>query len=159
MSNFEDLVDRLIRAQMEFVIIGGFAALAHGASMMTEDVDVCCPFSERNLKALESALSDIHPVHRMTPQRLPFVLTPELCGSIKNLYLATDLGKLDCLGEVLGLGNFEEVKRRSVVIRFNAGECRVLDIDALIETKFATNRTRDRMTILQLKAIKERKGL
>jgi hypothetical protein len=158
MNNFEDLVDRLIRAQMEFVIVGGFAALTHGASMMTEDVDVCCPFSERNLNALQAAVSDLHPVHRMTPQRLPFVATLELSANVKNLYLATDLGKLDCLGEILGLGGFDEVKRRSVEIRFDSGPCRVLDIDALIDAKFATNRTRDRMTILQLKAIKERRS-
>ena len=156
MSNLEDLVDRLIRARMEFVIVGGFAVLAHGASMMTEDLDVCCPLSETNVNALWSAIHDLHPVHRMTPQRLPFEITPEFCVGLKNLYLATDLGKLDCLGEIAGVGSFEEVRRRSVEIRFESGPCRVLDIDALIEAKAATNRTRDRMAILQLKAIKER---
>jgi hypothetical protein len=159
MSNLEDLVDRLIRAQMEFVIVGGFAVLAHGGSMMTEDLDVCCPFSEDNLKALWSAVGDLHPVHRMTPQRLPFDVTPELCVGLKNLYLATDLGKLDCLGEILGVGPFDEVKRRSVEIRLESGPCKVLSIDALIQAKAATNRTRDRMAILQLKAIKERTGI
>ena len=158
MSNLEDLVDRLIRARMEFVIVGGFAVLAHGASMMTEDLDVCCPFSEDNLKALWSAVHDLHPVHRITPQRLPFELTPELRIGLKNLYLATDLGKLDCLGEILGVGGFDEVSRGSVEIRFESGGCKVLGIDALIQAKAATNRTRDRMAILQLKAIKERTG-
>jgi hypothetical protein len=158
MSNLEDLVDRLICAQMEFVIVGGFAVLAHGASMMTEDVDVCCPFSERNMNALWSGVRDLHPVHRMTPQRLPFEVTPELCSSLKNLYLATDLGKLDCLGEIPGVGAFEEVHRRSVEIRFESGVCRVLGIDALIDAKLTTNRTLDRMAVLQLKAIKERTG-
>jgi len=158
MSNLEDLVDRLIRARMDFVIVGGFAVLSHGASMMTEDLDVCCPFSEDNLKALWSALSDLHPVHRMTPQRLPFEVTPELPVGLKNLYLATDLGKLDCLGEILGVGPFEEVNRSSVEIRFESGCCKVLGIDALIKAKLATNRTRDRMAVLQLKAIKERTG-
>jgi len=158
MSNLEDLVDRLIRAQMEFVIVGGFAVLAHGASMMTEDVDVCCPFSERNMNALWSAVRDLHPVHRMTPQRLPFEVTPELCVNLKNLYLATDLGKLDCLGEIPGVGAFDEVHRKSVEIRFESGACRVLGIDALIDAKLTTNRTRDRMAVLQLKAIKERTG-
>jgi hypothetical protein len=158
MSNLEDLVDRLIRARMDFVIVGGFAVLAHGASMMTEDIDVCCPFSETNLKALWSAVGDLHPVHRMTPQRLPFEVTPEFGVGLKNVYLATDLGKLDCLGDILGVGSFDEVKARSVEIRFESGACKVLGIDALIQAKLATNRTRDRMAVLQLKAIKERTG-
>jgi len=159
MSSLEDIVERLIRAHVEFVVVGGFAVLAHGASLMTEDIDICCPFSEENLRSIESAVRDLHPVHRMTPQRLPFELTPNLSASLKNLYLGTDLGKLDCLGEVLGIGGYDEVKQRSVEIKFESGPCRVLNIDALIEAKAATNRTRDRMAILQLKAIKERQGL
>ena len=151
MSSLEDIVERLIRAHVEFVVVGGFAVLAHGASLMTEDIDICCPFSEENLRAIESAVRDLHPVQ--------FELTPDLASSLKNLYLGTDLGKLDCLGEVLGLGGYDEVNRRSVEIQFESGPCRVLDIDALIEAKAATNRTRDRMAILQLKAIKERQGL
>jgi len=159
MAQLNKLVERLMGHRVEFVLIGGFAAVAHGVSLMTQDVDVCCRFSPENLRAIESALRDLHPVHRMTPQKLPLVLTDELCLRLKNLYLDTDWGPLDCLSSVLGIGDFDEVKRRSIEAAITAGLCRVLDIDALIQAKSATNRTHDRMTILQLKAIKERKGL
>lgn len=159
MNGLEDLVERLIRSQMEFVIVGGFAVMAHGATLVTQDLDICCPFSEDNLSALAQAVADLHPVHRMTPQRLLFEATPGLSESLKNLYLGTDLGALDCLGEVLGVGGFEEVRKRSVEVSFESGPCRVMDIDALIAAKCAMNRTRDRQAILQLKAIKERKGV
>jgi hypothetical protein len=75
------------------------------------------------------------------------------------LHLNTDLGPLDCLSSVLGVGDFDEVKRHSIELSLPIGPCPVLDIDALIAAKAATNRTHDRMTILQLKAIKERQGL
>lgn len=159
MAQLNKLVERLIVARVEFVLVGGFAAVAYGVSLMTQDVDVCCPFSTQNLRSIEAAIQDLKPVHRMTPQKLPFVLTDELCASLKNLYLDTDLGPLDCLSEVLGLGDFFEVKRRSIELTLPVGVCPVLDIDALIAAKAATNRTRDRMTISQLKAIKERQGL
>jgi len=159
MAQLNKLVERLIVARVEFVLVGGFAAVAYGVSLMTQDVDVCCPFSPQNLRSIEAAIKDLKPVHRMTPQKLPFVLTDELCASLKNLYLDTDLGPLDCLSEVLGLGDFLEVKRRSIELTLPVGICPVLDIDALIAAKAATNRTRDRMTISQLKAIKERQGL
>jgi hypothetical protein len=159
MSQLNKLVERLIVARVEFVLIGGFAAVAYGVSLMTQDVDVCCPFSAQNLRSIEAAIKDLKPVHRMTPQKLPFVLTDELCASLKNLYLDTDLGPLDCLSEVLGIGDFLEVKRRSIELTLPVGVCPVLNIDALIAAKTATNRTRDRMTISQLKAIKERQGL
>jgi hypothetical protein len=159
MAQLNKLVERLISRRVEFVLVGGFAAVAHGVSLMTQDIDVCCRFSPENLRAIEGALADLHPVHRMSPQKLPLILTDELCASVKNLYLDTDWGPLDCLSSVLGIGDFEDVKRRSIEAGITAGICRVLDIDALIEAKSATNRTHDRLTILQLKAIKERKGL
>jgi hypothetical protein len=158
MAQLNQLVQRLITARVEFVLVGGFAAIAHGVSLMTQDVDVCCPFNPENIRAVHAAVGDLHPVHRMTPQKLPFVWSLELCSGLKNLYLDTDFGPLDCLSSVLGVGEFEEVKRRSIEAPMPLGACLVLDIDALIDAKFATNRTRDRMTILQLKAIKERKG-
>jgi|SRR5829696_172665 len=159
MAQLNKLVERLIASRVEFVLVGGFAAVAHGVSLMTQDIDVCCRFSPENLRAIEAAVAGLHPVHRMTPQKLPFVLTDELCASLKNLYLDTDFGPMDCLSSVPGIGDFEDAKRRSIELPITAGACPVLDIDALIEAKSATNRTHDRMTILQLKAIKERKGL
>lgn len=159
MAQLNRLVERLIGSRVEFVLVGGFAAVAHGVSLMTQDIDVYCRFSPEDLRTIEAAVADLHPVHRMTPQKLPLVLTDELCASLKNLCLDTDFGPMDCLSSVPGIGDFEAVKRRSIELPITAGACPVLDIDALIEAKSATNRTHDRMTILQLKAIKERKGL
>lgn len=158
MTQLNQLVGRLINARVEFVVIGGFAAMAHGVTLVTHDVDVCCRFDPTNLTRLHGAVQDLHPVHRMTPQRLPFVLTLELCATLKNLYLETDFGPIDCLSTVPGIGDFDAARNRSVEIDFRGGKCLVLSIDALIDAKATTSRTHDRRTILQLKAIKERKG-
>jgi hypothetical protein len=37
-------------------------------------------------------------VHRQTPQKLPFVLDGRLARDLKNIYLRTDLGVIDCGG-------------------------------------------------------------
>src|SRR2546422_2662169 len=123
MSQLNQLVQRLITARVEFVLIGGFAAIAHGVSLMTQDVDVCCPFTPENVRAIYAAVADLRPVHRMTPQKLPFVWSAELCVGLKNLYLDTDFGPLDCLSSVLGVGEFDEVKRRSIEIPTPTGTC------------------------------------
>lgn len=156
MPELESLLERLIRRDVEFVIVGGFAALAHGVSLMTEDIDICCPFSEGNLRKLEQAIADLHPVHRMTPHRLPFQLTPDLVPALKNLYLRTDLGVLDCLSNVKGLGDYPAVKEVSIPLALPIGTCRLLGIDALIKAKEAMGGPRDQQAILQLKAIQER---
>ncbi len=156
MPDLDSLLGRLIRHRVEFAIVGGFAAVAHGASLMTQDIDICCPFTVENLLRLQEALAKLHPIHRMTPKRLPLRLTKESCHGLKNLYLGTDLGQLDCLSEVSGLGGFAQVKRQSVEVTLVGGRCCVLGIDALIRAKKAMGRRRDREAIVQLKAIREK---
>lgn len=156
MQNLAELTGRLIEAKVEFVMIGGFAALSHGVMRSTRDVDICCRFSEANLMRIQAAFADLHPVH-FPRTDLPLQLTPELCASLKNLYLKTDLGRVDCLGEVLGVGNFDEVIKHSVELDLPAGRCRVIDIDTLIRAKEAMDRDHDRITIRELNEIKRRR--
>ena len=150
------IIRRLVERQFEFVLIGGLAAVIHGVTLMTRDADICCRFDTDNLLKLQSILADLHPVHRMTPQRLPLDLTPEFCERLRNLYLSTDLGTLDCLSEVAGLGNYDEVLRHSIEMRLWGATSRILSIDALIRAKQATNRSHDRQAIAQLQIIKAR---
>lgn len=152
----ESLLERLVRQQVEFVIVGGFAAVAHGVTLLTQDIDICCRFSEGNLRRLDAALVGLNPVHYMTPKRLPLELTSELCSRLQNLYLDTDNGQLDCLSSVLGLGDFEEVHQRSVAIEMPFGPCRILTLDALITAKEAMGRPRDWRAVAQLREIKQR---
>jgi hypothetical protein len=157
MQNLSELTRRLISSQVEFVLVGGFAAVAHGVTLVTIDVDICCRFSETNLMRIQNAFADLHPVHRARPD-LPLQLTAEQCASLKNLYLKTDLGVVDCLGEVLGVGNFEEVFKHGVEVELPCGKCRILGIEALIRAKEAMNRDHDRITVKFLKEIKKQQS-
>jgi hypothetical protein len=154
MHDLSELMRRLVSSQVEFVLVGGFAAVAHGVTLVTRDVDICCRFSEGNLMRIQEAFADLHPVHRSRPD-LPLQLTPEQCSMLKNLYLKTDLGVVDCLGEVLGVGNFDEVLKNSVEVELPYGKCQILHIDALIRAKEAMNRNHDKITVMLLKKIKE----
>jgi hypothetical protein len=113
--DLESLLSRLIQGDVEFVVVGGFAAVAHGVSLPTQDIDVCCRFTPKNLLKLQQALADLHPVHRMVPSRPPFHLTPETCAGLRNLYLDTDWGQLDSLSGILGVGSYEEVAVHTVI--------------------------------------------
>ena len=156
MPDLESLLHRLIQGEVEFVIVGGFAAVAHGVSLPTQDIDVCCQFTPENLLRLQEAIADLHPVHRMVPSRPPLQLTVETCAGLRNLYLDTDWGQLDCLGEILGLGAYQDVAALSISVELSGGRCRLLTIDALIRAKEAMGRQRDREAALQLRAIRER---
>lgn len=156
MPDLDDILSRLIRGHVDFVIVGGFAAVAHGVTLLTQDMDICCDFGEANLARLESALAGLHPVHRMTPKRLPLDLSGGRGRGLKNLYLDTDIGQLDCLGAIEGVGAFEVVKQQSLEVVLDAGSCRILNLDALIRAKKAMNRAKDREAVVQLEAIRAR---
>ena len=93
----------------------------------------------------------------MPPERPSLQLTPETAAEFRNLYLETDWGQLDCLGEILGVGGYDAVLAQSVEIELPGGPCRILAIDALVRAKQAMGRDKDRETNLQLRAIQERK--
>lgn len=157
-ETFTDLLQRLANAKVEFVLIGGYACIVHGGTQTTEDVDICCTFTPDNLLRLQQAVADLHPIHRMTPQRLPLLLTAENCQQLNNLYLDTDLGQLDCISEVLGLGDFNHIETMCDVIETDGIHLKVLNRDALIQSKKSMDRPRDREAVRQLEAIKKLNG-
>ncbi len=154
-DEFLNLIDRLHDAGVEFVIIGGLAGTFHGTTRITQDIDICCKFTSENLMKLFMAIRDIHPVHRMTPKRLALVLNEQNVGKLKNLYLDTDIGQLDCLGVVEGLGKFDKVVENSINIKIGHKTYRVLSLDALIKSKKSLNRPQDRQDLIQLAALKQ----
>ncbi len=156
MNNFIDLLRKLERQSVEFVLVGGFGAVSLGSTLVTRDVDVVVRAERQNWVRVWRALRDHQPVHRMTPEKLLF--TEEQAGreGLKNLYLGTDLGQLDCLGEVTGVGDYETCVARSEEIRIGDVNIRVLSLDAMIDSKRAMGRPRDMHTVLELEAVRQR---
>jgi hypothetical protein len=155
-GGFLNLIERLKKGGVKFVLVGGFAGVVHGCTYVTQDIDICCNFSADNLLTLQKALKDLHPVHRMTPQRLKLKLTVESCARLNNLYLDTDIGQVDCLASIDGLGDYEDVENFSELRDLGGGlRIRVLTIDSLIKARKAMDRPRDREAVLQLEAIKK----
>jgi hypothetical protein len=157
-QNDRALLLRLQKSGLEFVVIGGVCAVYHGVPIATFDLEICCPFGVENISKLEAAISDLHPCHRLTPNKLPLELSRVAFPDLKNLCLQTDLGKLDCLSEVAGIGDFNAVRSRSVLAGLSYGKFRFLDMDALITAKEAVGRERDLVAVRSLLAIRERKA-
>lgn len=153
MSEFESLIQRLTDAGVEFVVVGGVAAVAHGATRLTVDIDVCAPFTDANLARLLNALRDLHARIRSHPPK-PLPARAEDLAGFKNLYLETDYGELDVLGEIAGIGAYESVRPRSVELPFLGRTVRVLSLDALIEGKRALGREKDRHVLRELELIR-----
>lgn len=154
-SDFLNLLERLVKSDVDFVIVGGFAGIIHGCTYVTQDIDICCDFSPANFLKLQRAISDLDPVHRMTPGRKKLQLTEKTCGRFKNLYLDTKIGQLDCLSFIDGIGDYSQVKQASRIFKVEDMKIRVLSLNALIIAKRAMNRPQDKQALLQLEAVKK----
>lgn len=145
----------LTQHQVEFVIVGGVAISAHGSSYLTYDLDVAYARTPDNLKRLAAALAPYHPRPRDFPADLPFVWDEQTIKQGTTFTLTTDLGNIDLLGEVAGLGDYERVRGQSVVMNLFDLPCQVLSLDALIVAKRAAGRTKDLLVLPELEALRE----
>jgi hypothetical protein len=145
-----EILKRLNDHGIPFVVVGGMAAIAHGSPLVTQDVDVCAPMDHATLMKIIEALADVRPRFRMRPD-MPVVRAenPNLKG-LKNLYLRTDVGQIDILGEVMGVGNFEQVQKEASIKDLGVVACRVLNLGALISAKRAAGREKDRLALMYL---------
>lgn len=156
--DFLTLLRRFHEREVEFVIVGGYASMMLGCDLLTQDLDLCVRLGGTNLGRLYDAIEDLHPRYRMHPARPALSRETATADSIKNLYLLTDLGMVDCLGSIAGIGDFEAVLRCSREIDLDFGKVRLLDFDGLIRSKEALHREKDIPAIRRLKAIRERLG-
>jgi predicted nucleotidyltransferase len=154
-TQLEALVELLASADVEFVVVGGLAAVVHGSAYVTNDVDACYGRSAANVERLCRALSRVHPVLRGAPRDLPFRLDPPTVAAGLNFTLDTDLGALDLLGEVQGLGGYPQVTGQSEEVELFGHSVRVLTLEALIRAKRAAGRKKDLLLIPELEALLE----
>lgn len=106
MSDLQRLLLRLAGAGIEFVLVGGYAAMLHGSSLLTRDLDVCAALTPETIEQLREVYRDAHPWHRLTVPRLSFLDKPRAGVDVNNLCLSTDLGALDLLGSITGVGDY-----------------------------------------------------
>jgi len=92
MTDFEALLGALDRNRVEYIVVGGAAAIAHGSARFTQDLDVVYRRSPENLERLVSALRDFKPYLRGAPPGLPFVWERATLSHGLNFTLETRSG-------------------------------------------------------------------
>jgi predicted nucleotidyltransferase len=154
-SDVETFVKLLMARHVQFVLIGGQAMRAHGSAHVTEDTDICYQRTPDNLAALVAALAPIHPYLRGVPPGLPFRFDVPTLAVGLNFTLDTDHGELDLLGEVSGVGNYDQVLAQSVERTVFGLTVRILSVDGLIAAKKAAGRNKDHGHLLELIELKK----
>lgn len=159
-TDFEGLLRQLLGAPVDFVLVGGLAAVVHGSARATFDIDVVYSRSPDNVERLAAALAPLDPYLRGTPPGLPFRLDAATILRGLNFTLQTSLGDIDLLGEVAGGGSYEDLLPFSVQIDLFGHACRCVGLEKLIALKRAAGRPKDNEAIAELEALfdEQRRG-
>ncbi len=155
MNHFERTLLALAGGEVSFVVIGGVAISAYGSAHVTFDLDICYDRTRENIQRLVKAIEPYHPRLRGAPSDLPFLFDAETIRRDLNFTLTTDLGDLDLLGEVQGIGQYKDVLTRSAAIELFGRQFNVLSLEGLIASKRAAGRPRDLAVIPELEALLE----
>lgn len=158
MTGFQSLIEALTSGQVEFIIVGGLAATAHGSARLTQDVDVVYSRTPRNVERLAAALAPLRPYLRGAPPGLPFQWSAETIQRGLNFTLTTTLGDIDLLGELIGGGGYADLVTHTLTLELFGRQCLCLDLATLIRVKRAAGRPKDLDALAELEALLEERS-
>jgi len=151
-ADLESLLDALGGAQIEFIVVGGVAAVLHGAPVTTLDVDIVHDTDEANVSKLMALLESLNARVRDPAGReiQPDRTALQGAGQVK---LTTERGPLGVLGSLRDGRTYADLLPHTVEVTDGSLRLRVLDLPTLIEIKSSTGRIRDQLVVPLLLAL------
>jgi hypothetical protein len=148
------LLRRLTAAEVDFVVVGGIAAVAHGSVALTQDLDVTYGPEPENLARLGRALVALDARLRGVTDDVPFAPDGRTLRRTRVLTLDTPDGSLDLLAQPDGAPVYGRLRDRSDLAEIDGVDVRIASIGDLIAMKNAAGRPKDLIAVEELEAIK-----
>ena len=145
-ADLEALLVALTGAGVEFIVVGGTAAVLHGAPITTQDLDIVHRQTPENVDRLVNVLEQLDAVFRPVLADRHIRPTREHLSGDGQLNLSTRLGPLDPLCRMDDHG-YDELIERTIEVSDGSLTLRVLDLPALIEAKSRAGRPKDRLVL------------
>lgn len=147
------LLRALVDGQVDFVVIGGVAAVLHGSARNTFDLDICFASDPSNLEALGAALVGLEARLRGVSEPVPFVPDAAALKRVDVLTLTTTAGDLDVLRVPTGAPRYDVLRGHADHYDVGGFEVRVASVEDLIAMKSAAGRSKDLTDVEELEAI------
>jgi len=144
----------LARHGVEFVVVGGVAAVAHGASIMTRDLDILYRVEAGNVRRLLAAFQELEAVAYGDPRKLQFGF--EHLHNTGHHLAETRAGRIDALGSIGKSGDilFETVIDDAVPMQAFGVRFHCLSLERLIAVKKELGRPRDLLAVQELERLR-----
>lgn len=154
-----DILAALDRNGVRYVLIGGLAAILHGAPHLTTDVDIVPEEDRRNLERLSMTLKELHARIRVTGEEegVPFDHDAASLARVRIWNLVTDLGNLDITFVPSGTRGYDDLRRDAETMTVRGIDVPVASLADVIRSKEAADRPRDRAILPVLRGMLERR--
>lgn len=144
-DDIRDLWAEFERAEVEFVLVGGWAVSLHARPRTTKDIDLVLRGTPENLSRAAAALarfgappSVVHAVERQGPDEVVYFGQPPL--------------RIDLLRTIDGVGE-AELFADAVTMELDGARLRVISLEHLLRNKLATGRPQDLLDAALLRAV------
>jgi hypothetical protein len=154
MSN-QSMLRGLLAGDVQFVVVGGVAAIMHGSPLHTNDLDVCYEPSDANVTRMVRVLRGWKAYLRGVERGLPWELDLRAVRTNPVLTLIGDEGFIDVMDRLDGVGDYGHAFAASAPATWDDLQFRILSLDALISAKRAAGRRKDQIGLRVLEAIRE----
>lgn len=147
------LLSRLAAAEVDYVVVGGFAGLVHGMTLPTRDLDICYSSDSDNLDRLGQMLVNLGARLRGVAADIPFVPDGRTLRRTQILTLDTPDGPLDLLVNPSGSPGYDALSERALRVEWANTTIKVASLEDLIAMKRAAGRPKDLLAVEELEAI------
>ena len=147
------IVRALVERGVDFVLIGGLAAVLHGSPRVTQDLDICFATDSVNLEALGDVLVGLGARLAGVNDDVPFVPDAGTLRNVELLTLDTDAGRVDVLARPAGFPGYSTLRERAERFDLGGTAFLVASIRDLLAMKEAAGRPKDLADIAELTAI------
>jgi predicted nucleotidyltransferase len=147
------LLRRLVDGGVDFVVVGGVAAVARGSAAFTQDLDISYAPDQENLDRLGRVLVELGARLRGVTDDVPFVPDGQTLRRTRVLTLYTPIGSIDLLAQPDGAPVYDRLRERATREVIAGVEVRVASLEDLIAMKKAAGRPKDLVAVEELEAI------
>jgi hypothetical protein len=150
-TKIAELLGALARHRVDFIVVGGVAAVIQGAPVNTFDLDVVHARTPENIERLLGALRELDAVYRIDLQRRLSPTASHLVSTGHQL-LATNMGTLDLLGTIEEGTSYDDLLADSEELDLGGISIRVITLERLIAIKEKLTRPKDQLMLQVLRA-------
>jgi predicted nucleotidyltransferase len=153
-----ELLERLVEAEVRFILVGGLAVNAWGYMRSTQDVDVVPDRDPENLAKLDELLRELGGRVDVGGRLLDSNAISTFLRTGDRTFVRTDLGQVDVLQGLPQVPRYEELEKEAKEIDVDGLPVRVCSLGHLLAMKRASDRARDHEDIEELEAAQESGG-